>query len=254
MYIALVFGINIFEVFMQKTGEKIFVNIFVNVIICIVVFSIFSFSLAGEVFTFASAENEKPIYKGNQSKNNVSLMFNVYQGTEYIDGILSLLDKYDAKATFFVGGSWVNKNEQTLQKIADSQNEIGNHGFLHRSQDKLDFEKNKQEILLCHDLVFKITGQKMNLFAPPSGAFCSHTLSAAKELGYKTIMWSKDTIDWRDHDKNVIFKRATKNLSNGDLVLMHPTKETLVAMDDILAEIKRQNFEVVTVSCNLDQE
>ncbi|MBE5748024.1 MAG: polysaccharide deacetylase [Clostridiales bacterium] len=236
---------------MKKTGEKLFVNVFVNVIICLVIISIFSLSLAGEVLTFATAESDKPIYKGNQQKNNVSLMFNVYQGTEYIDGILQTLEKHNAKATFFVGGSWVAKNQSVLKKIADSKNEIGNHGFLHRNHDKISLEKNKEEISLCHDIVFKTCGVKMTLFAPPSGAFSSSTLVAASELGYKTIMWSKDTIDWRDHDKNVIFRRAVKNLSNGDLVLMHPTKETLEALDDVLAEIKRQNFEVVAVSNNL---
>ena len=238
---------------MKKTSENIFVNVFVNVIICLVIVSIFSFSLAGDVFTFAMAENDKPIYKGNQQQNNVSLMFNVYQGTEYIEGILQTLDKYNAKATFFVGGSWVSKNQSVLKKIADSNNEIGNHGFLHRNHDKLSLEKNREEISLCHDIVFSTTGVNMTLFAPPSGAFSSSTLVVARELGYKTIMWSKDTIDWRDHDKNVIFSRATKNLSNGDLVLMHPTKETLEALDDVLAEIKRQNFEIVTVSDNIKQ-
>ena len=205
------------------------------------------------MFVFASAEIDKPIYKGNEQKNNVSLMFNVYQGTEFIDDILQVLKQNNVKATFFVGGSWVSKNASVLQQIADSQNEIGNHGFLHRDHDKISFEKNKEEILLCHNIVFETIGQKMTLFAPPSGAFSASTLNASKQLGYKTIMWSKDTIDWRDQDTNVIFKRATKNLSNGDLVLMHPTKATLEALDDVIKEIKRQNFEVVTVSCNLEQ-
>ena len=237
---------------MQKRGEKIFVNIFVNVIICLVIISVFSFSFAGEAFVFANAEIDKPIYKGNEQKNNVSLMFNVYQGTEYIDGILSVLQKNGVKATFFVGGSWVGKNQDVLQKIADSQNEVGNHGFLHRDHDKISFEKNKEEIELCHEIVFKTIGKNMTLFAPPSGAYCTATLTVAKQLGYKTIMWSKDTIDWRDHDKNVIFNRATKNLSNGDLVLMHPTEETLEALEDIIFEIKRQNFNIVAVSENIE--
>ena len=238
---------------MKKTSENLFINVFVNVIICLVILSVFSFSLAGDVFTFVATESDKPIYKGNQQQNRISLMFNVYQGTEYIDGILQTLDKYQVKATFFVGGSWVAKNQAVLQKIVNSKNEVANHGFLHRDHDKLSIEKNKEEIFLCHEIVFKNSGVNMKLFAPPSGAFSSSTLIAASELGYKTIMWSKDTIDWRDHDKNIIFKRATKNLSNGDLVLMHPTKETLEALDDVLAEIKRQNFEIVTVSDNIEQ-
>ncbi len=237
---------------MKKINEKLFVNVFANVIICLVIVAVFSFSLAGDIFTTVSAENEKPIYKGNEENNNVSLMFNVYQGTEYIEGILDTLNKHDAKATFFIGGIWASKNNDMLKTIYDSGNEIGNHGYLHLDQNKITLDKNIQEISLCHDLVKQITGYEMNLFAPPSGAFSSNTLIAARDLNYRTIMWSKDTIDWRDHDSSLIFKRATKNLSNGDLVLMHPTKDTLKALDDILTEIEKQGFKVVSVSENLN--
>ncbi len=237
---------------MKKINEKLFVNVFANVIICLVIVAVFSFSLAGDIFTTVSAENEKPIYKGNEETNNVSLMFNVYQGTEYIEGILDTLNKHDAKATFFIGGIWASKNNDMLKTIYDSGNEIGNHGYLHLDQNKITLDKNIQEISLCHDLVKQITGYEMNLFAPPSGAFSSNTLIAARDLNYRTIMWSKDTIDWRDHDSSLIFKRATKNLSNGDLVLMHPTKDTLKALDDILTEIEKQGFKVVSVSENLN--
>lgn len=237
---------------MKKINEKLFVNVFANVIICLVIVVIFSFSLAGDIFTSVSAENEKPIYKGNIENKNVSLMFNVYQGTEYLDGILETLSKHNAKATFFIGGIWASKNNDMLKIIFDSGNEIGNHGYLHLDHNKISLDKNRQEISLCHDLVKQIIGSEMTLFAPPSGAFSSNTLIAARDLNYKTIMWSKDTIDWRDHDSSLIFKRATKNLSNGDLVLMHPTKDTLKALDDILTEIERQGFKVVTVSENLN--
>lgn len=243
--------INIFEVVMKKISENLFVNVFANVIICLVIVTVFSFSIAGDIFTSASADSEKPFYKGNEERPTVSLMFNVYQGTEYIDRILQTLAEHNAKATFFIGGIWASKNNDVVKKIAESGNELGNHGYLHLEQNKISLEKNKQEIMLCHDLVKQITGKEMTLFAPPSGAFSSNTLVAAHDLGYKTIMWSKDTIDWRDHDSNLIFKRATKNIANGDLVLMHPTKETLKALGDVLEEIKKQGFNAVCVSENL---
>ena len=93
----------------------------------------------------------------------------------------------------------------------------------------------------------------MNLFAPPSGAYSSITLDVAESLGYKTIMWSKDTIDWRDHDASLILKRATTNLNNGDLILMHPTEATVQALSDIIASIKSQGFEIITVSKNIEE-
>lgn len=70
----------------------------------------------------------KPIYKGGAT-DKVSLMFNVYWGTEYLDKILDELDEHGVKTTFFVGGSWVRDNEAMFKKIVERGHEIGNHGF-----------------------------------------------------------------------------------------------------------------------------
>jgi peptidoglycan/xylan/chitin deacetylase (PgdA/CDA1 family) len=64
-------------------------------------------------------------------------------------------------------------------------------------------------------------------------------------------MWSKDTIDWRDKDKDLIIKRATKEVRGGDLILMHPKAHTLGALKEIISIYKKIGLKVVTVSENL---
>jgi peptidoglycan/xylan/chitin deacetylase (PgdA/CDA1 family) len=91
------------------------------------------------------------------------------------------------------------------------------------------------------------------LFAPPSGAFNDATLSACEKLGLKTIMWSRDTIDWRDDDVNLIYSRATKKLQIGEFVLMHPKDVTVKALPKILQYIKDNGLSAVTVSYNLGE-
>ena len=73
-------------------------------------------------------------------------------------------------------------------------------------------------------------------------------LDVCDELGVKVIMWSKDTIDWRDKDYEVITKRATKDIQSGDMVLMHPTEQTVKALPHILDYYKEKGLEAVTVS------
>ena len=94
-------------------------------------------------------------------------------------------------------------------------------------------------------------GVTPTLFAPPSGSFSDLTLEAAYDLNYKVVMWSKDTIDWRDSQTDIIYNRATKNLENGDLVLMHPKAHTLDALPSIITYYKSVNFSIVTVSENI---
>lgn len=208
-------------------------------------------SVFSPVVSVAYTNGEKPYYNGNKQNNNISLMINVYWGTEYLESMLSSLKAENVKTTFFVGGCWVAKNNENLIKILSDGHEIANHGYNHKDHSKLSAKQNKEEIYACGELVEALTGVKMNLFAPPSGSFNNTTLTVASSLGYKTIMWSKDTIDWRDKDENLIFSRATKNAENGDLILMHPTEKTAAALPKIIKTLKEKGFNLTTVSENI---
>ncbi len=207
-----------------------------------------SFSNALTVHVQADA---RVVYAGNTEQNKVCFMVNVYQHEDYVLDIMDIFDAYKAKTTFFVGGCWAAKNVDVVKQIQARGFEVANHGFYHKDQDKLDFDLNCQEIKACHDLVLKNTGVEMTLFAPPSGAYNKTTVDAAESLGYKTIMWTRDTIDWRDQNEDLIFKRATKNLSNGDLILMHPTEKTVAALTKILSFAVNNGFEPATVTACL---
>ncbi len=235
---------------MRKLNLKLSIITNTVLVIVLVCVCVVSFN-AGKVSPIYSNNTISAIYNGNRNNKKISLMFNVYEGAGIVNSIIKVLEEYDAKATFFVGGCWADDNEETLQKIVKSGNEIANHGYFHKDHKKLSLEKNKEEILSTERVIQGLCGVKTNLFAPPSGSFSDNTLKASDQLGYKTIMWSKDTIDWRDKDVDKIFNRATKNATNGDLILMHPKAHTLLALPRILEYYKSVGFSVVTVSDNL---
>lgn len=190
-------------------------------------------------------------YKGNTDSKYVSLMINVYWGTEFLDDMLATLENKNVKTTFFVGGTWAVLESDMLKTIHDAGHEIANHGYYHKDHDKLSEEDNLKEISTTHKLVNELIGVEMNLFAPPSGAYNSVTVSTASSLGYKTIMWTRDTIDWRDHNTNTIYQRAIKNAKGGDLILMHPTKNTAEALPKIIDWYQSNGFELVPVTTNI---
>lgn len=179
------------------------------------------------------------IYKGNSDNNSVALMFNVYQYGDVALDIANLLISRGQNATFFVGGCWVAKNPNTLLSISMLGCEIANHGYLHRDHAKLSLDENVDEIIVTERLVDSIlssipTYSNCKLFAPPSGSIGNNMFDACEKLGYRVIMWTRDTIDWRDQDEDLIFTRATKDICAGDLILMHPTPATLSALPRIL--------------------
>lgn len=234
----------------MKTLNKILVQIFSNFLIASVLFVLVSFMFFQNTKEVSSGEMDGVYYHGNTNQKAVSLMVNVYWGEEFLDDMLNVFEKYKIKTTFFVGGVWASKNTDYLTKIVNLGHEIGNHGFFHKDHSKLNYSQNIAEIKNNHTLIKEITGKDMKLFAPPSGAYANDTILATKKLGYKTILWTKDTIDWRDHDENLIFKRAT-NISNGDLILMHPTAQTLASLENIIKSIFAQSFKIISVSENI---
>lgn len=220
-----------------------------NAILITLIVGMFFLAFTGGVKSaFANKTNLEAVYRGNAEKNNVSLMINVYWGTEFIEPMLEVLKNKEVKTTFFVGGTWANSNTEILQKIVEDGHEIANHGYYHKDHKYLSDERNQEEIYITHKLIKELVNVEMNLFAPPSGSYNAKTLEIANNLGYKTIMWTKDTIDWRDKDSSLAFSRATKNPKNGDLILMHPTAHTLKALPEIIKFYKEKGFNLTTVS------
>ena len=236
---------------MKNRSERklsIITNAVIGVVLTAVFVLGFSYDKSAPIY---GGETIGAIYRGNAEKNTVSLMFNVYENTEIVNNILETLKEKGVKATFFVGGCWADDNALTLQKIIGYGNELGNHGYFHKDHKKLDYEGNKQEIYITELIVKSLCGEKTTLFAPPSGSFSDVTLDAASDLGYKVRMWSKDTIDWRDKDSSLVYKRATKNPASGDLILMHPKPHTLSALPQIIDFYLNNGFTFCTVGENV---
>lgn len=231
------------------------VTLITNVILIAAFTAVFAVSFFPQkALPIYGGTNLSAIYCGNRGTNKVSFMFNVYENSEVVEKIVDVLDERNVKATFFVGGCWADDNGKTLNKIVASGHELANHGYFHKDHSSLNYEKNKEEIYLTGVIVNALCGVKTTLFAPPSGSFSDVTLQAASDLDYQVIMWSKDTIDWRDKDKAKIVSRATKNLTGGDLILMHPKEHTLAALPEIIDYCFSHGLSIVSVSENISMK
>ena len=86
------------------------------------------------------------------------------------------------------------------------------------------------------------------LYAPPSGECEAHVLEAADNLGYDTILWSVDTIDWQKPDAATIIERVESKIHGGAIILAHPTASTVEALPTIIDDLKEEGYNFVTVS------
>ena len=209
---------------------------------------------------YAGTQTEKNLeaaFAGESQARNKYTYFSSVAQQEGYEQIAALLSERGWSTTFFVGGKWVEKNGDTVLKLAADGFEIGNHGYLHRDHASLSADNNRAEILITERLLAatlsglgdeEIAAALPRLFAPPSGSMGKAMFEACDELGYTVVMWTRDTIDWRDHDAALITQRATKNLAGGDLILMHPTAATVEALPAILDAIAAAGLAVAPVS------
>lgn len=189
--------------------------------------------------------------RGTEDSDCVSLLINVYWGTDEVYRMLDTLDEYGAKATFFIGGAWADDNVDCLKEIVARGHEIGSHGYFHKDCTTLTEEQTAEEINLSRRFLLLAAGVEVDLFAPPSGAYNETTVKVCNDLGMKVILWSKDTVDWRDKDESLCYQRATEGVSGGDFILMHPMPATAQALPRILQYYRENGLRAVTVTENL---
>lgn len=194
----------------------------------------------------------EPIYQGSKKEKKIALTMNVVWGEEYIPKILSILKEKNVFITFFVGGQFAEKFPDITKELANNGHEIGSHGYSHLHPNNLSVEANLNEIKKAEDVLYKVTGKRPKLFAPPYSERGEVVLKAAAKAGYKFIMCSIDTIDWQRPSPAVITERVLKKAHNGAIVLMHPTEPTTKALPQIINGLEKKGYELVTVSELLD--
>ena len=216
----------------------------VLVVVALLSSAIFFMKNKGTKPTFELFDQANLPYTKGTKKNSgyVALTCNVDLGweTEYVQGILDVLKKEDVKITFNVTGRWAEKNQEMLLKIKSEGHEIGNHGHRHLDYAKLSYEENLEQIKTSKKIIEDIINEETKFFQAPAGSFGEGTMKAANELGYTSIKWDVDTIDWNNRkEPEVIIERVKKkDIKDGSIVLMHPTYATTQCLDDIIQIIR----------------
>lgn len=198
----------------------------------------------------SSSTNENlPIYNVQTEENAVSLTMNCAWNADDIDSILDTLNKCNVKITFFIVGDWADKYPEAVKKISENGHEIGNHSNTHPHVNKLNIDKNCEEITECSEKLKNITGKEVNLYRCPYGEYNNTVINAANSLNYYSIQWSLDTLDYTGLTGNEMWNRLDRKLKKGDIILMHNgTKHTADSLELLIKNIQSKGLEIKKVS------
>lgn len=194
---------------------------------------------------------ELPIYCVQTDKKQIALSFDAAWGNEDTQKILEILKKHDIKVTFFMTGGWVESYPDDVKSIYEAGHDLGNHSENHKDMPTLSNEQQTEELMKVHNKVKELTGYEMFLFRPPYGSYNNNLVLNAKKIGYYTIQWDVDSLDWKNYGVDSIIKTVTqhKHLGNGSIILCHNGAQyTAEALDTLITTLKDAGYEFVPIS------
>jgi peptidoglycan/xylan/chitin deacetylase (PgdA/CDA1 family) len=174
------------------------------------------------------------------------LSFDDGPNSVYTAQLLSLLARYDAKATFFPVGSQVSSGSSLLRRAVADGHRIGNHTWSHPSLAGISEARFRSEIISSQNAIATATGVRPRCLRPPYGAMDSRTAGRAAALGLSIKLWSVDPQDWRRPGANTIASRVIQSARSGSVVVMHDgggnRSQTVAAVGQILAYFSARGY------------
>ena len=165
--------------------------------------------------------------------------------------ILNTLEKYNARATFFVVGSRAGSYKSQIQRAYNLKCEIGNHTYNHKTLTSLSASGVLSELSQTSSKIESITGEKPVIMRPPGGSFNNSTVK--NNVGAPIIMWSVDTRDWESRNSSKIVSNIKNNVRDGSIVLMHDLYDsTASATETIVPWLIKNGYQIVTVTEMMD--
>lgn len=134
--------------------------------------------------------------------------------------ILSTLDKYDAKATFFVLGKNAEMYPDLYRRIVEAGHRIGNHTYSHQKGWGMSLERYIEDVDFANDLLHT------ELFRPP---YARITPAQARALAkrYKLVMWDVLPRDYnRALSPRTCLRNVTRYLEGGSIVVFHDSEKS----------------------------
>ena len=178
------------------------------------------------------------------------------------DGLLDLLARHNARATFFMIGRFVRQRPEIVRRLHAAGHLIGNHTDTHPWLSFLSARAIREELRACNQAIEDTIGAPIHYLRPPHGARRPMVFRAAAELGLKIVQWNAMGYDWQPISPDRIVANVTRGLDRGRRnhtganILLHDGHQqgigtdrsaTIQATATLLERFAREGTRTVTV-------
>jgi peptidoglycan/xylan/chitin deacetylase (PgdA/CDA1 family) len=173
--------------------------------------------------------------------------------------VLDLLARHRARATFFVLGERVDAHPALVRRAGAEGHEIALHAGSHATLPDLSAIEQARNLLAGRRAVTMATGQAPRHFRAPYGLQTRTTVSIARLLRMRPVMWSSYAAEWGEQPVAACIHQAAEHLGPGAIVLLHdgaagrsgrarrPTGEVAEILDGLLAITEARGLTSVPV-------
>jgi len=161
--------------------------------------------------------------------------------------ILALLERHDARATFFTLTGRLAGQQMAVQDIVTQGSEVANHTSTHPRLESLSPGSIESELRKSQEEIRQVLGRP-SPYVRPSGCLTAPVAGVAKKLGVPVLMYSIDSGDGGREGAKAISERVVRAAGPGEIILMHENgRRTMEALPAILSGLKAKGYGVVTV-------
>lgn len=181
----------------------------------------------------------------DKSKPMIALTFDDGPGyNSASDDIVDVLEKYNAKATFFMVGVNAKDHPNNLKRKIKLGCQIGNHTYNHGSYGS---NVTAEDISKASEVIYQACGQYPTAFRSTGGNTTSLMRTECKNENMPLYYWSLDTQDWKYRDVDHIYNAVMDNVSDGDIILMHEIYPTTAeAVKKMVPDLIKRGYQLVT--------
>jgi polysaccharide deacetylase family sporulation protein PdaB len=205
----------------------------------------------GSLPTTGKIAKKMPIFYVKTDVPEICLTFDISWGERTWPRVLKILKEHQVPATFFVSGPWGVRNPEALKAICDAGHEIASHGDRHLNLSQYPKAVVERNILKSHQDLLTVVERVAPFFRPPNGDYDDMVIDTARELGFETVIWAVDSLDWKNPGANYMIKRVLERAFPGAILLFHASdssKQIDLALPEIIKGLRMKGYKTVVLS------